>query len=176
MNIVLSPIGIINSPFINPYYSPRQGRIEGKKGSITLNEEYCDGLAGLQDFSHIIVIYCFHRQTKIELKTKPCFDPHQEHGIFATRFPARPNHIGMSILGLTSIEGNILHCADVDVLDGTPLLDIKPYVKYFDKIDNSICGWYDNINWATIEKQTSQTYDPPYDKLHSSVAAILGGA
>ncbi len=155
MNIAFNPIGIINSPFVNSCRSPRQAQIEGKKGSIILNEEYCGGLVGLQDFSHIIVIYYFHRQAEIKLEVKPCFDPHQEHGIFATRFPARPNHIGISVLSLTSIKSNILYCADVDVLDGTPLLDIKPYVKYFDQIDNPKCGWYDNIDWATITRRAS---------------------
>lgn len=146
MSILMSSIGIINSPFTDPDNSPRQAQIEGKAGSIVLKEEYCDGLEGLQKFSHIIAIYYFDRQSQTKLKVKPCFDPDHEHGIFACRFPARPNHIGISIFSLISIERNILNCTDVDALDGTPLLDIKPYVKYFDQVDNPKCGWYDNIN------------------------------
>ena len=173
MHIALSQIGIINSPFTHPDRAPRQAQIEGKKGSIVLKEEYCDGLAGLQDFSHIIVIYYFHRQAEIKLRAKPCFDPLQEHGIFASRFPTRPNHIGMSVLSLTSIEKNIVYCADVDVLDGTPLLDIKPYVKYFDQVDNPKCGWYDDIDWAKIACEASRTCEPSHDKVLPSITAVL---
>ena len=107
MSIHLNPIGIINSSFVSPDCSPRQARIDGRKGSIVLNNEYCEGLAGLHEFSHIIVLYYFHRQAETKLSVKPCFDPHQEHGVFASRFPSRPNHIGISIFGLTSIEKNI---------------------------------------------------------------------
>ena len=156
MQIHLESIGTINSPFISPIHAPRQAQIEGKNGSIALKNEYCAGLEGLRDFSHIIVIYYLHKESEIELKAKPCFDPYKEHGIFASRFTKRPNHIGISIFRLISIEKNILYCSDVDALNGTPLLDIKPYVKYFDQIDDPVCGWYDAINWEEIRRQSSE--------------------
>ncbi len=173
LHIPLRPIGIINSPYINPRCSPRQARIEGGKGTITIEEAYCDGLTGLQEFSHIIVIYYFHKQFEIKLKARPCFDPDQEHGIFASRFPTRPNHIGISILSLESIQGNILNCTDVDVLDGTPLLDIKPYVKYFDHVDNPKCGWYDQVDWTKIAIESPKIFDPLHTIMHSSVTAEI---
>jgi len=156
MQIHLEPIGTINSPFMNPKCAPRQAQIEGEDGSIVLKNEYCAGLEGLTDFSHIIAIYYLHKESEVKLKAKPCFDPYQEHGIFASRFTKRPNHIGISIFRLNSIENNILYCSDVDALNDTPLLDIKPYVKYFDQVNDPVCGWYDAIDWKEIAEQFYQ--------------------
>ncbi len=150
MIIAVSPIGTIRSAFDNAESGGRQPSIDGQKGEIVLNDEFSDGLTGLEEFSHIIALYYFHRQAEVRLKARPCFDPNIEHGIFASRFPTRPNHIGISIWSLSKIQQNILYCDDIDVLDGTPLLDIKPYVKQFDHREDPRCGWYDSVDWGII--------------------------
>ena len=150
MDIAFTSIGVIHSVFDDPDTGARQPSIDGREGTIVVREEFSKGLEGLAEFSHIIAIYYFHRQTEVRMKARPCFDPLNEHGIFASRYPTRPNHIGMSILTLQQVSDNVIHCQDVDVLDGTPLLDIKPYVKQFDHRDNPKCGWYDVMDWQTI--------------------------
>lgn len=147
MSIFVKPIGTIHSVYNNPVTGGRQPVVDGKRGHITLLDEFAKGLEGLDEFSHLIAIYYFHLQIEVRLKTKPCFDPHREHGIFASRHPTRPNHIGISIWSLQYIKDNVLYCDDIDVVDGTPLLDIKPYVKHFDQKINPRSGWYDNIDW-----------------------------
>lgn len=154
MSIAFTPIGVIHSIFNDPQTGGRQPTVDGRDGSIVIREELCQGLEGLGEFSHIIAIYYFHRQTEVRLKARPCFDPQQEHGIFASRYPTRPNPIGMSIWALQCIKDNVLHCPDIDVLDGTPLLDIKPYVKQFDHRDNAKCGWYDMLDWQAVLDET----------------------
>ena len=150
MIIAVSPIGTIHSEFDDASTGARQPTIDGREGKIVLNEEFSAGLDGLHEFSHIIALYYFHQQAEVRLKASPCFDPSSEHGIFASRYPTRPNHIGMSIWSLEKIQKNILHCHDIDVLDGTPLLDIKPYVKQFDHRHDPKCGWYDALDWQTM--------------------------
>lgn len=156
MSITISPIGVIHSIFNDATTGGRQPSIDGREGKIILNEEFCEGLDGLDSFSHIIALYYFHRQVEVHLKAKPCFDPSHVHGIFASRYPTRPNHIGISIWSLKEIRNNILYCNDIDVLDGTPLLDIKPYVKQFDHRSNTKCGWYDKIDWNNIQKKVKR--------------------
>lgn len=150
MVIKFTPIGVIHSAFEDPQTGGRQPTVDGREGTIVLREELSKGLEGIGEFSHIIAIYYFHRQTEVRLKACPCFDPLIEHGIFASRYPTRPNHIGISIWTLQQVKHNVLHCRDIDVLDGTPLLDIKPYVKQFDQKDNPKCGWYDMVDWQAI--------------------------
>ena len=150
MIIALNPIGIIHSIFRDPQSGGRQPGIDGREGHIVLNQELSQGLEGLEEFSHIIALYYFHRQAEVRLKASPCFDPAQEHGIFASRYTTRPNHIGISIWSLQQVTDNVLHCRDIDVLDGTPLLDIKPYVKQFDHKEHAICGWYDLVDWPAF--------------------------
>jgi len=149
MSITINPIGSIHSVYTDPETGGRQPVIDGREGIIRLDSEFIEGLEGLEEFSHVIAIYHFHRQSEVRLKAKPCFDKTHEHGIFASRYPTRPNHIGISIWTLTRVQGNILHCMDIDVLDGTPLLDIKPYVKQFDHKENPKCGWYDFVDWQS---------------------------
>jgi len=148
MSITISPIGEIKSSFNNPEKSARQPSIDGRKGVLVVNENFVEGLDGLTEFSHIIAIYHFHLQQDVSLRACPCFDPGKDHGIFASRYPTRPNHIGISILTLDKICGNKLYCSDVDVLNNTPLLDIKPYVKQFDRVDDPRSGWYDGVDWS----------------------------
>lgn len=151
MYMSINPIGTIHSRFTDPRTGARQPPIDGRDGTIIVGEEYAEGLQGLEEFSHIFAIYYFHRQSEVCLTACPCFDQENEHGIFASRFPTRPNHIGISVLTLDRVDGNIVHCRDVDVLDGTPLLDIKPYVRQFDTKENPKCGWYDLIDWQKLQ-------------------------
>ncbi len=108
-------------------------------------EVYPEFFAGLQDldgFSHIILLYVFHHSSGYSLRVKPFLD-HQERGLFATRYPARPNPIGLSIVRLRIVRENLLTVEGIDVLDGTPLLDIKPYVPDFDVGMETRTGWYE---------------------------------
>ena len=112
------------------------------KAWIELEEEYGAGLKDLDGFSHAIIIYYFHKSQKEEVIGKPFLED-KEHGIFAIRSPHRPNHIGLSVVKIEEIEDNKLHFSEVDVLDQTPVLDIKPYVKYFDVRADVVSGWLD---------------------------------
>ncbi|RZI81446.1 MAG: tRNA (N6-threonylcarbamoyladenosine(37)-N6)-methyltransferase TrmO [Rubrivivax sp.] len=159
MNISLTPIGTIHSVFHDVNSMARQARIDGRNGLIVLNEEYLDGLQGLEDFSHVIALYYFHKQVEVRLNVTPLFDEANLHGIFACRYPKRPNHIGVSIFTLDKIVGNVLHCKDVDVLHGTPLLDIKPYVRQFDQVPNAKSGWYDKVDWDAANLVTNDAQD-----------------
>jgi tRNA (adenine37-N6)-methyltransferase len=141
MSITLNPIGIIHTPFTAREGMPIQpsGAI-GIKGFIELNEAFVPGLQDLDDFSHIMLIYVFHQSSGYDLLTTPFLDQTQ-HGVFATRVPRRPNPLGFSIVKLLDISGNILNIEEVDMLDGTPLLDIKPYVPAFDIRAMAKPGW-----------------------------------
>lgn len=113
----------------------------GVQGSILLKDEFKAGLRDLEGFSRIILIYSFHRSNGYSLEVIPYLDT-VPHGIFATRAPKRPNAIGLSIVRLMSVNGCELVIEDVDILDGTPLLDIKPYVPAFDCFQTEKCGWF----------------------------------
>ncbi len=135
------PIGIIHSPFTNKEKMPIQpsGAV-GIKGTVEVEPEYKEGLQDLEKFSHIILLYHFHLSKGFSLKVKPFLD-NKLHGIFCTRAPRRPNQIGLSIVKLMRVENNILHIENVDIIDGTPLLDIKPYVPAFDIHEVERIGW-----------------------------------
>jgi len=135
------PIGVIHSPFKEPEGTPIQSTVaKDINGSVEVFPEYVGGLKDLEGFSHIILIYHFHLSRKSSLEVKPYMDE-RTHGVFATRAPSRPNPIGISIVRLIKIKKNILQIRDVDILDGTPLLDIKPYVPEFDTRDIKRTGW-----------------------------------
>lgn len=139
--IVYSPIGRIISPFKEAKGTPIQPTADDTaRGKIELFPEYVGGIKDLDGFSHLILLYHFHKAGEASLIVKP-FLENEVHGIFAVRAPSRPNPIGLSIVRLLKIEENILHVADLDILDGTPLLDIKPYVPEFDRRDNVKIGW-----------------------------------
>jgi tRNA-Thr(GGU) m(6)t(6)A37 methyltransferase TsaA len=139
--ISYSPIGIIHSPFRSGEDVPIQSAYaEDVAGTVELFPEYLDGLKDLGQFSHLILIYHFHLSRGYELEVKPFLDE-QSHGVFATRAPRRPNHIGISTVRLNSIEGSVLHVAGVDIVDGTPLLDIKPYIPDYDDRAGVRVGW-----------------------------------
>ena len=134
-------IGIIHSPFKEPKGTPIQPRAaQGIDGTVEVFQEYSEGLKDIEGFSHVILVYHFHLSKESSLKVKPFMDD-QTHGVFSTRAPNRPNPIGISVVQLVKIEGNILQVKDLDIVDGTPLLDIKPYVPEFDIRDAKKKGW-----------------------------------
>ena len=139
--IKYSPIGVIHSPFKRPKGTPIQpAAAEGINGSVEVFPQYAEGLQDIEGFSHIILIYHFHLSGEASLIAKPYMDT-ESHGVFAMRGPSRPNSIGISVVRLTKVEGHRLHIQDVDIVDGTPLLDIKPYVPEFDIRDVERIGW-----------------------------------
>jgi tRNA-Thr(GGU) m(6)t(6)A37 methyltransferase TsaA len=135
---------IVHSPFTKPQNVPIQSvASKGIKGSVELAREYIEGLKDIEGFSHIILIYHFHLSRDYSLIVKPYLDE-STHGVFSTRAPSRPNPIGISIVRLTKVQDNILYIQDVDIVDSTPLLDIKPYVPKFDQRKTAKIGWLKN--------------------------------
>ena len=135
------PIGVVHSPFKESKGTPIQppgGK--GIDGTVEVFPEYAEGLKDVEGFSHIILIYHFHLSKGLSLKVKPYME-NKLRGVFATRAPSRPNPIGISVVRLRRVEKNILHVRDVDFVDGTPLLDIKPYVPEFDVREVNKTGW-----------------------------------
>ena len=144
MNLKFEPIGIIYTPFKTKEGMPIQsGGAKGIKGQIKLMDEFIPGLTDLEGFSHIILIYYFHKSVGYDLQTIPFLDD-QKHGVFATRAPKRPNPIGISVVRLINIDKNIINVENVDMLDETPLLDIKPYIPDFDIHLTEKNGWIKN--------------------------------
>lgn len=141
--ITLHPVGKIHSPYKNAKDIPIQGRFRADvEAWIELNNEYVKGLKDLDGFSHAILLYYFHKSNREDIVGKP-FLEEETHGIFAIRSPHRPNHIGLSVVKIKNIQENKVYFTQVDMIDGTPLLDIKPYVKYFDSRENVSSGWLD---------------------------------
>lgn len=141
--IKYKPIGVIHSPFKEPKGTPIQpAGAQGINGTVEIFPEYVEGLQDIEGFSHVILIYHFHLSKKSPLKVKPFMDD-KAHGVFAMRGPSRPNPIGISVVRLVRIEENILHIQDVDIVDRTPVLDIKPYIPEFDIREVEKTGWLD---------------------------------
>lgn len=141
VNINLTPIGVIHTPYKDRKEVPIQGRYAPDvSGEIEVFPDYLNGLKDLEGFSHIILIYYFHRARGEDLTGTPYLDD-KEKGIFSIRKPDRPNKLGLTVVRLDRIEGNVLHISGVDMLNGTPLLDIKPYVDDFDIRDEVKMGW-----------------------------------
>lgn len=143
MEFVMHPIGIIHSPYINKEQTPIQPPRSQARGKVEVFPEFAPGLQDVNGFSHIILLYVFHLSSGFTLQIKPFLDDHQR-GLFSTRYPYRPNPIGLSIVRLLSVQDNILDIEGVDILDGTPLLDIKPYVPDFDRREDTRTGWYEH--------------------------------
>ncbi len=142
MNIVFSPIGIIHTPFMEPEGTPIQTVFSKEtRGAVEVFDQYRQALTDLDGFSHIILLYYFHQSRGPKLTCRPFLD-NQERGLFATRAPARPNAIGLSIVELIKVENCLLTIGCPDMIDGTPLLDIKPYIGDFDVKANIRTGWY----------------------------------
>lgn len=141
MTITLDPIGIIHSPFTELENMPIQPA--GAKeiiGTLEILPQYAEGLADLGGFSHLYLLYLFHRAQRTALTVIPFLDT-VERGVFSTRSPLRPNHLGISIVELLEVLGNEVRVRGIDILDNTPLLDIKPYIANFDQVSNSTSGW-----------------------------------
>ncbi|MBG0790477.1 MAG: tRNA (N6-threonylcarbamoyladenosine(37)-N6)-methyltransferase TrmO [Desulfovibrionaceae bacterium] len=137
------PIGIIHTPFKELDNMPIQpAGARDVIGEIEVFEEFAEGLQDLDGFSHIHLLYHFHKNSGYKLKVTPFMDT-VERGLFATRAPRRPNMIGLSVVRLESVRDNILRVRGIDVLDGTPLIDIKPYVAKFDAVPADSFGWLD---------------------------------
>ena len=152
--IELNPIGIIHTPFTSLEGMPIQpAAAAGIRGTIEMLEEYHEGLKDLDGFSHIILLYHFHRSQGFKLHVVPFMD-NEPRGLFATRAPRRPNPIGLSVVQLDSIENGVLHIQNVDILDGTPLLDIKPYVPEFDSAADIRTGWLEQAR-KTVSRRKS---------------------
>ena len=141
MQINYRPIGVIHSPFAKINEMPIQPPgARGVKGTVELKPEFAEGLKDLGGFSHVYLLYHFHQSRGYTLTVTPFLDK-TPRGLFATRAPKRPNAIGLSVVRLDRIDENVLHILDVDIMDGTPLLDIKPYVRQFDAAENPSSGW-----------------------------------
>jgi tRNA-Thr(GGU) m(6)t(6)A37 methyltransferase TsaA len=135
-------IGVIHTPFQETEGVPIQSARSDAAGTVEVFPQYLEGLDGVEEFSHLILVYAFHRAPdQVQLLVKPFLDD-RLHGIFATRFPNRPNQIGLSVVRFVSRVENALAFLGADMLDGTPLLDIKPYVPDFDIHTATKIGWY----------------------------------
>ena len=144
--IVYHPIGLVHSPHKERGKTPVQPiYAQGFKGYLEIFPEYAQGLEGLEIFSHIFVVFHFHLARNFKLKLIPFFHE-SERGIFTTRAPERPNPIGLSLVRLERVEGNKVFVDDLDIIDGTPLLDIKPFTKGLDMRPESRDGWVDRID------------------------------
>lgn len=150
----MQPIGTIHSPFTSLQDMPIQPK--GAKdtiGTIQIDEKYQDGLQDLDGFSHIYLLYTFHKAARTDLIVTPFMDT-TPRGVFSTRSPLRPNHIGLSIVELVGVEKNLIKVRGIDILNGTPLLDIKPYIEHFDAVQDSRSGWMKGST-ADVEKKRS---------------------
>lgn len=141
--MIVKPIGIILSPFKTPGETPIQPSMSNKIGQVQGNKQFTAGLQDITGFSHIIIIYRFHKSKGYKLLVKPFLDK-QKRGLFSTRYPFRPNQIGISVVRLLRRKKNILFVKGIDILDGTPLLDIKPYIPDFSGPTKIRSGWYKN--------------------------------
>ena len=152
-------IGIIHSEHKIAEKTPIQSvYAKGCKGQAEIFPEFAAGLRDLEGFSHIYLIYHFHVSPQVKLIVKP-FLQDVERGVFSTRTPYRPNAIGLSIVELLKLEGNILHLDGVDILDGTPLLDIKPYTAKFDLHTVKCNGWQDEVDEQTAQNRGKRGYN-----------------
>ncbi len=150
----IEPIGTVHTPFTTLEAMPYQPKGAAETiGTLVLDEAYAEGLKDLEGFSHIYVLYHFHRAKRTELTVTPFMDT-EPRGVFATRSPLRPSHIGMSVTEVVSVEGRTVTVKGIDVLDGTPLLDIKPYIPQFDSVKNVKTGWMDK-NETDVATKTS---------------------
>ncbi|MBN1858292.1 tRNA (N6-threonylcarbamoyladenosine(37)-N6)-methyltransferase TrmO [Candidatus Bipolaricaulota bacterium] len=150
------PIGVIHTPHTDSAKTPIQPRYaRGIKGTIEIDPAYEQGLSDLEGFSHILLLFHLHRAKSPHLMVIPFLGDHPR-GVFATRSPTRPNPIGLSVVRLIRREGRTLHISDVDILDGTPLLDIKPYIERFDVEGPVRNGWQAAIDDEEAQRRGSR--------------------
>jgi len=158
--LIYKPIGVIRSEHFSAEQTPIQPvYAKGCLGRVEVFPEFMAGLSDLEGFSHLFLIYHFHKAGAVKLIVKP-FLQDVERGVFATRAPCRPNAIGLSSVKLLRRDGCVLHVDGVDILDGTPLLDIKPFISRFDHIDSTRNGWQDDVDEKTAEKKGKRNSHP----------------
>jgi tRNA-Thr(GGU) m(6)t(6)A37 methyltransferase TsaA len=156
--VTYRPIGVIHTEHVSAQDIPIQSNYaKGCKGQAEIFPEFVEGLRDLEGFSHIYLIYHFHQAEPARLIVKP-FLQDIERGIFATRAPCRPNPIGLSVVELVRREANTLYLDGVDILDGTPLLDIKPYTARFDRFETTRNGWQDSVDEETARQRGRRGY------------------
>ncbi len=161
MKIIMKSIATIHSPFYSLVDMPVQPK--GAKdiyATIEFEKEYQAGLKDLEGFSHLYLLYYFHKVKEYNLEVIPFNDiTNTPRGVFATRTPMHPNHIGLSVVELVKVEKNIVTIKGVDILDGTPLLDIKPYIENFDKIEGqSTSGWMKSSLEEVAQKRSDKRF------------------
>jgi len=145
MSVALTPIGLIHTPFATKQDAPIQGAFHPEhEGTVEVLPEFEEGLYDIDGFSHLFLIYQFDRAIEAQMR-RPTFLSDEEHGLFATRHPARPNPIGLTVVRLLAREGTRLTVGGIDVLDGTPLFDIKPYIPRFDCFPDATEGWFAGV-------------------------------
>jgi tRNA-Thr(GGU) m(6)t(6)A37 methyltransferase TsaA len=156
----VDPIGHVRSPFTSLAGMPLQTvAARGVTGSVELREELAPGLRDLVGFSHVWLLCDLHLVTGFELEVVPFLDD-RPRSLFATRSPRRPNPIGLSLVRVLGVEGAVLHVAELDVLDGTPVLDIKPYVPLFDARETDRIGWFADAGARVFDVRSDARYDP----------------
>jgi len=148
--IIFHPVGVIHSEHHEQENTPIQGVFNPSIGYVEIFPEFAEGLRDIESFTYLYLLYCFDRATDVCLLQKPFLDGEKERGIFAIRHFNRPNPLGLSIVKLLGVKENILTVEGVDVLDGTPLIDIKPYVRQFDHRDEVKSGWVDETHLDDI--------------------------
>jgi tRNA-Thr(GGU) m(6)t(6)A37 methyltransferase TsaA len=158
--LVLRPIGILRTPHQEAARTPVQPvYARGCSGLAEVWPAYREGLRDLEGFSHVILLYHFHRVGPAQLIVQP-FTGDRPCGVFATRHPQRPNAIGLSLVRLRQVKDGVLHLLDVDMLDGSPLLDIKPFVPRFDLVENARGGWTEAVDDATARQRGERRFCP----------------
>ena len=158
MQITYSPIGIIHSPFKELAGMPIQPTSEiSTEGHIEICSEFIEGIKDLDGFSHIYLIYHLHKVHQSKLTVTPFLDK-ETHGVLATRAPSRPNPIGLSLVKLIRVEENFIYVDDIDILDKTPLLDIKPYIPQFENANEIRIGWLEKSKEQVKEKKSDARF------------------
>ena len=158
--VTFKPIGVIRSDHRDEHATPIQPSCaQGCQGRVEVFDDYAEGLQDIEGFSHVHLLYHLHRAGPAGLTVVPFLDD-VPHGVFATRSPWRPNAIGMSLVRLVSREDAVLLIEDVDVLDGTPLLDIKPYVARFDAREEVRCGWTEGVSAQQFAERGRRGWTP----------------
>ena len=148
-------IGVARTPFLDPRATPIQSAFSTARGTVEVYPEFREGLQALGGFSHIILIYRFHRAIGEELAGRPLIDGTEAHGIFATRHFNRPNRLGISVAGVIEIDEGEISIEGIDLLDGTPILDIKPYIPAFDCAPGATSGWVTSGHVEQIRRQSA---------------------
>jgi len=159
MKVEYRPIGVIHTPFKSREGMPIQpAGADGVRGTVEVFAEFAEGVSDLSGFSQILLLYHFHKSTGYQLLVIPFMDSHPR-GVFSTRAPKRPNPIGISVVKLVKVDGSRLQVENVDMMDQTPLLDIKPYAPEFDHYPVERSGWLDKARGQVGEKKSDNRFE-----------------